>query len=125
MSNRITRRDALRFGSVGAGLAAIGAPAGLVGTLGVVAPGAALGAAGDDPSTPLGRLKIAARDAVPLTRTYDPLVVTQSSAQNTADPISATVLYPPPRGSNRVTFDEADRSAPDDDAILATAKGTL
>ena len=95
---QITRRDALRLGSAGAGFAAIGAPAAILGTLGAAAPGSALAAVGDDPTTPLGRLKIAARDAVPLTRAYDPLLVTQSSIQNCSDPIAATVIYPQPRG---------------------------
>jgi lysophospholipase L1-like esterase len=91
MSHQITRREALRLSSAGAGLAAVGA-------LSAAAPRAAVAAAGDDTTTPLGRLKIAARDAAPLTRTYDPLVVAQSSVQNCADPIGATVLYPTPRG---------------------------
>ena len=34
----------------------------------------------------------------PLSRTYDPLIVTQSAIQNCSDPVAATVIYPPPRG---------------------------
>jgi len=95
---QITRRDAFRLGSAGVGLAAVGAPAALLGALGATAPGSAQAAVGDDPTTPLGRLKIAARDAQPLTRTYDPLTVTQSAIQNCSDPVAATIIYPPPRG---------------------------
>jgi hypothetical protein len=34
-------------------------------------------------------------------------------------------LYPPPRGSNKVIFDDGERDSRDDDGILATAKGGL
>ena len=95
-SARLSRRDALRLGSAGAALATVGAPSVLLGTL-AAAPGTANAALGDDPSTPLGRLKIAVRSGVAPTRTYDPLVITQG-AQNTADPVAATVIYPSPRG---------------------------
>ncbi len=96
-AGKFSRRQALRLGS----LASLGAaaPAALLGTLASGVPAAAQAAVGDDPSTPIGRLKITVRDAQPAVRTYDPLVVTQG-AQNSADPVGGpnSVVYPVPRG---------------------------
>lgn len=95
-----SRRQALRFGAV-AGLGSAAAPAGLLGTLAAGAPRSASAQSmpGDDPTTPLGRLKIAARDTKPLIRTYDPLIVTQGPT-NSATPLmgAGALVYPSPRG---------------------------
>ena len=96
--SKFSRRQALRLGSF-AGLGAAAAPAGLLGTLAGVVPSSAQAAPADDPTTPIGRLKITVRDARPAVRTYDPLLVTQGP-QNSSDPVAGAgaIVYPTPRG---------------------------
>jgi lysophospholipase L1-like esterase len=97
MKNPISRRQALQLGT----LAGLGTTAARVGVVGALATQAATAQAapGDDPTTPLGRLKIAIRDTRPAVRTYDPLVIRQGQ-QNVADPIGGpgSFVYPVPRG---------------------------
>ena len=94
----ISRRDVMKLGS-GAGLATAGSSM-LMCTTALMGSSAAVAAVGDDTSTPLGRLKVAARDSRQPVRSYDPLIVTQGQ-QNSASPVmgAGAVVYPTPRGS--------------------------
>jgi lysophospholipase L1-like esterase len=90
----LSRRAVLGLGSS----MAIGATGASVGLLGG-APAAH--AQVDDPTTPLGRLQMAIRNARPPVPTYNPLQVTQGP-QNSADSTfgSGAVIFPTPRGNS-------------------------
>jgi lysophospholipase L1-like esterase len=98
----ISRRSALRH--VGA-LIGLGSPFGAVGLVqgcgggGSDAAPAQIAVPADDPTTPLGRLKIAMRGAPPLTVASIPIEVSQAQAQSADPSLGAdAVLHPPPLG---------------------------